>query len=397
MHNLRIRDLSIFPREGGVHARATAAAYRRTSAELEQGEGLDGPTFVHAGFFMGSSGAAAPRVLHHHAAAQLQSRSCCARGAGKQVLDVEGDVRDDWDAASDSQGAGGLEEADEELVGLEGELEAYFEELMGDESGTQPSLASDPEELGEEFLGADMNELWLTVGLNDTWHMDVAQIPGSFQRWQSFAQSDAAADESALLEAQTSGDSVWPAAVVLSRWMTGPPAPFDIRGKSVLELGSGLSLPGTLAARLGAEKVLLLDRMEEPLQQALRTAAQYDIVSRISTITMDWEEIPERFRGDSGDELSEFAQPDVILGADILSLEEWAEPVASALATLLVREEQVAYIMDPVQGSNVVAFREACQRHGLDVNTKEIMTWEEEDEDFTAEWVCQLVTVRRQA
>ncbi|TKY70747.1 Protein-lysine methyltransferase METTL21B [Spatholobus suberectus] len=62
------------------------------------------------------------------------------------------------------------------------------------------------------------------------------------------------------------GSWVWESALILSEWMTAQ-REFDMRGKTVLELGAGAGLPGLTAAMLGATRVLLTDI--EPLIPAL--------------------------------------------------------------------------------------------------------------------------------
>ncbi|GLT49072.1 hypothetical protein SLA2020_226550 [Shorea laevis] len=52
------------------------------------------------------------------------------------------------------------------------------------------------------------------------------------------------------------GSWVWDSALVLSKWMF---TQVDFQGKSVLEVGAGAGLPGLVAARLGASRVVLTD------------------------------------------------------------------------------------------------------------------------------------------
>eukprot|EP00971_Amphidinium_carterae_P138251 2739315-Amphidinium_carterae.1 len=311
---------------------------------------------------------------------------------------VEGLTQDSWSAVQDDWGS---DEQDQQPEGSdedrEKELEEYFASLAS-EDGADASLESPAdfgylEDFSSDFAGDASDEVadWSKVALNDTWTMDVAQVPGSFSRFLSMSEEDDVADIEA---ARFGGDSLWPAGIVMARWMAMHPPPFDFRGKIAIELGSGLSLPGILAVRLGAEKVLLVDRMREPLLHCLRTAAEYNATAQISTVAMDWQELPSRLE-DEQDELREFANADVVLGSDVFPVKEWVEPVASVLDSILTSKQQVAFFINPVPGSNAQLFKKACEGRGLTSEVKEIVTWEEEDEDFAADWVCQLVTVRR--
>ncbi|KAK7309086.1 hypothetical protein RJT34_05553 [Clitoria ternatea] len=62
------------------------------------------------------------------------------------------------------------------------------------------------------------------------------------------------------------GSWVWESSLILSQWITTQ-RDFDLRGKTVLELGAGAGLPGLVAATLGATRVVLTDI--DPLIPAL--------------------------------------------------------------------------------------------------------------------------------
>ena len=75
----------------------------------------------------------------------------------------------------------------------------------------------------------------------------------------------------AILEA---GDTIWPASVILARWLCIQPPVVSMAGRvesppmclscqpgmKVLDLGCGLGIAGIVAAGLGATEVLLQDR-----------------------------------------------------------------------------------------------------------------------------------------
>ncbi|XP_053309923.1 histone-arginine methyltransferase METTL23 isoform X2 [Spea bombifrons] len=101
---------------------------------------------------------------------------------------------------------------------------------------------------------------------------------------------------------------VWPCALVLAQY-----AWFHrqiLRGKMILEIGAGVSLPGVLAAKCGAAKVVLSDSAEMPrcLENCRRSCEQNDIVG-VPVIGLTWGEISP--------DLLDLPPVDVILGSDV--------------------------------------------------------------------------------
>ncbi|MFM1873327.1 MAG: hypothetical protein RL398_2749, partial [Planctomycetota bacterium] len=78
---------------------------------------------------------------------------------------------------------------------------------------------------------------------------------------------------------------VWPASLVMSRWLAGG---WHGTGRRALDLGCGLGLPGITAASLGAQ-VTFLDRNPDALRFARWNAAQLcGEAERVSAVEMDW-------------------------------------------------------------------------------------------------------------
>lgn len=78
---------------------------------------------------------------------------------------------------------------------------------------------------------------------------------------------------------------VWPASLVMSRWLAGG---WDGTGRRALDLGCGLGLPGITAAGLGAQ-VTFLDRNPDALRFARWNAAQScGDAGRVTVVEMDW-------------------------------------------------------------------------------------------------------------
>jgi len=346
-------------------------------------------------------------------------------------LNVEGEMEDDWADSGDEE----PQDVDPVRVRAPGTLEKFgisereaelWEkgvDAMFKEGGKFP--ADIKKELKENFAGPGLLEAfegvgaggtakkWLDVPLNDTWLIQVAQVPGAAAQFIEMMRTESEATDSNL-DAWASGDSVWPSAVVLARWLTISPPPKALRGLGkepqertgqgleglvVVELGAGLGLPGVLAARLGAASVLLQDRDERPLQQAMETAVSAEVADRITSLRCDWSDLPGRLlAAKEGEALAPFAQADAILAADVLFSEAVALSLAEVLAQLLRNPGQVAFIVDPYKREHRKAFGERCRAHGLEVVESEIVTWEPEGDnrlENDEEWVTRLLMVRR--
>ena len=82
------------------------------------------------------------------------------------------------------------------------------------------------------------------------------------------------------------GWRVWPSALLMAQWLAAHPR--LVAGKSVLELGSGLGLPGLLAGRLGARKVILTDCLPNMLTKLRASIADNGLQGVVRAHLLDW-------------------------------------------------------------------------------------------------------------
>lgn len=122
---------------------------------------------------------------------------------------------------------------------------------------------------------------------------------------------------------------IWPSSVVLAQAVLEGP---KLTGVETLELGCGLALVGLCAALQGAQ-VTLSDLQQGALDLAQRNAEQLQVTHAVRVRALDW-------RLPSG------PQVDLILASDVLYEARFAQPLATALATLL-RPGGVALLADP--------------------------------------------------
>ncbi|XP_007668109.1 methyltransferase-like protein 23 isoform X2 [Ornithorhynchus anatinus] len=123
---------------------------------------------------------------------------------------------------------------------------------------------------------------------------------------------------------------VWPCAVVLAQYLW-----FHRRrltGKTVLEIGAGVSLPGVLAAKCGAE-VVLSDSAELPhcLENCARSC-QANGLAEVRVTGLTW--------GQVSPELLALPPLDIILASDVFFEPEDFEDILTTVYFLLQRNPQ---------------------------------------------------------
>jgi predicted nicotinamide N-methyase len=155
------------------------------------------------------------------------------------------------------------------------------------------------------------------------------------------------------------GQVVWNAGALLAEHMATRLGPSFFGGKRVLELGCGTGLPGIVAARLGASKLVLTDGTKEVIARAeLNAAANLKgMPVAVSSMQLNWGEV-------TGKELGTF---DVLLASDVLYQAAGWRPFAQTAGELLAPNgvvlvaeagHQTSPADDTLRGFRVVA--EGC-------------------------------------
>eukprot|EP00118_Oscarella_pearsei_P001823 m.8603 g.8603 ORF g.8603 m.8603 type:complete len:235 (+) comp20726_c0_seq4:77-781(+) len=103
---------------------------------------------------------------------------------------------------------------------------------------------------------------------------------------------------------------VWNASVMMSEWLES--GVIDLKGKRVLELGSGTGLAGMVASALGGHVTLTDRALALDLLQMNVDLNRDHLTDPITVSELDWTSDLSQFAGDHGD------QWDVILGADLI-------------------------------------------------------------------------------
>eukprot|EP00445_Apocalathium_hangoei_P031160 CAMPEP_0203923696 /NCGR_PEP_ID=MMETSP0359-20131031/63543_1 /ASSEMBLY_ACC=CAM_ASM_000338 /TAXON_ID=268821 /ORGANISM="Scrippsiella Hangoei, Strain SHTV-5" /LENGTH=243 /DNA_ID=CAMNT_0050851803 /DNA_START=25 /DNA_END=753 /DNA_ORIENTATION=+ len=175
------------------------------------------------------------------------------------------------------------------------------------------------------------------------WRLRLEQMPRLAARCLGHAAPPEASEElGCRTEAgSATGATVWDSSVVVSRLLqasAGSGGPFDVRGRSVVELGTGCGLVSCVAWQLGASRVTATDRAEIlPLLQrnlAANCASTDDVQRRCQprVVTHMWgsglEEIYQTIGGRSDDGV------DLVFAVDCIYDQEAVRPLLTTLSGL---------------------------------------------------------------
>ncbi|XP_068458026.1 histone-arginine methyltransferase METTL23 [Clinocottus analis] len=123
------------------------------------------------------------------------------------------------------------------------------------------------------------------------------------------------------------GMYVWPCAVVLAQYLWAQRG--ALRGKTVLELGAGVALPGVVAARCGA-RVTLTDGAQTPrCLENCRRSCEANGLRGVKVLPLSW--------GGVSPELLALPELQLILGSDVFYEPQDFEDVLLTVAFLLRR------------------------------------------------------------
>ncbi|KAM4716471.1 histone-arginine methyltransferase METTL23 [Anableps anableps] len=129
------------------------------------------------------------------------------------------------------------------------------------------------------------------------------------------------------------GMYVWPCAVVLAQYLWFHRD--QLRGRAVLELGAGVSLPGVVAARCGAQ-VTLSDGSDKPLcLENCRRSCEANGLQGVTVLGLSW--------GDVSPDLLLLPKQDVVLGSDVFYDPEDFEDVLVTFVCLLRKNPKAQF------------------------------------------------------
>lgn len=161
----------------------------------------------------------------------------------------------------------------------------------------------------------------------------VVKPPSVDDLWEWYQQRPAAARQRDP-DPDPSWAAVWPAAVALAAHLATEPE--LVRGRSVVELGSGLGVTGLAAALAGARNVALVDREPLALHCALSSAERCGLsvgedtgggASVVSAHFCDWAEAAARLQASQGG-------ADVVVASEVLYDKRGVTALVKAAAEL---------------------------------------------------------------
>lgn len=286
------------------------------------------------------------------------------------------------------------------------QAEAKFEERIRNDPEFRQAIAGKENQVKRMLLfpkdesDKSPSQNWVRHLLNESRHVDIAIVPSAIESMKELAQFDSnyAEKDREFFEKFHDGDVVFSGSVILSRYLAIHPPLVELRGKTVIELGGGCGMPSVVAGMMGASRVLLQDKLREPLEMAVQSAVRNKASSSLCTLCCDWKDLPDRLASAEEETLQQFREADIILGSVVLYSQDKSESVADVLDQLLKRPSQAAYLVEPYRYKHFEPFEARCRSHGLDVHDTEICTWEPMSGDTNEndpEWYCRLATIRR--
>uniref|UniRef100_M3YPR3 Histone-arginine methyltransferase METTL23 n=2 Tax=Mustela putorius furo TaxID=9669 RepID=M3YPR3_MUSPF len=127
------------------------------------------------------------------------------------------------------------------------------------------------------------------------------------------------------------GMYVWPCAVVLAQYLWFHRR--SLPGKAVLEIGAGVSLPGIMAAKCGAE-VILSDSSELPhCLEICRQSCEMNDLPQVRVIGLTW--------GHVSQDLLALPSQDIILASDVFFEPEDFEDILTTVYFLMQKNPEV--------------------------------------------------------
>ena len=162
------------------------------------------------------------------------------------------------------------------------------------------------------------------------------------------------------------GEALWKGSMVMSRWMIEKDQDV-VKGKSVLELGSGPGLCGFMAANLGAKEVILTDYKTQVMQliaQNIKHVQSQNVKAHMSHAELDWYYASDTTYLKNLPVLDENMQQvdsfykraegfDVIIGSDLLYFKESIEPLFRMIVGLQELNNAVFYMCMIRRGNEV--------------------------------------------
>jgi predicted nicotinamide N-methyase len=172
--------------------------------------------------------------------------------------------------------------------------------------------------IGDDFPESMLNELIQPPNVETLydWYVNIQRKPDADPSWAV----------------------VWPTAVTLANHLLTNPE--LVRGKRVVELGSGLGLAGLTAALQGATEVMLTDREPFALHCGMSTAALHPrIMPQVRAAVLDWndEEIAANLRNSFH----------VILASDVLYDRECIEAFVNICTKVAAPTGACVLLTDP--------------------------------------------------
>ncbi|XP_072098607.1 histone-arginine methyltransferase METTL23 isoform X3 [Mobula birostris] len=126
---------------------------------------------------------------------------------------------------------------------------------------------------------------------------------------------------------------IWPCSVVLAQYVWFNKS--EVKGKTILEIGAGASLPGIVAAKCGASVILSDCAVFQNCLDNCRRSCQINNLEDVPVIGLTW--------GQISPDLVQLPQIDIILGSDVFYEPEDFEDILTTVFYLMQKNPKALF------------------------------------------------------
>ncbi len=154
---------------------------------------------------------------------------------------------------------------------------------------------------------------------------------------------------------------LWPSAKGLSSFLAENL--HIIKDENIFEIGCGLGLPSLISAKLGAQKVVATDLIEDALDHVILNASLNGVSELVEVKIADWTKM----------EVSDWSSFEVILAADIIYEKRFVDEFINFISKIISsHQEKLVVIAEPQRQVAATMIKELKMNSKLNIQTTSV-------------------------